>query len=339
MMRQRTGVIVVMLWSVLGCESQPASRPPVQASQQVSPPRATGGSANKKAEFLAMRETFTSTLTSTHDPSAPPAEPPEGVFEHVQYQSPLGPMHAYVSPDPGDGKKHPIILWKFGGFSNGIGSTAWSDEPAMNDQSAAQFRKAGVLMMYPSVRGGHDNPGRFEAFYGEVDDMLAALDYARSLDYVDRDRVYLGGHSTGGSLALLTAAAVATDKKPRAVFSLGPIDWISNYGEGVQYDIYNDDEEYARAPIEWLDAIESPTFIIEGSEGNSGAARRLAKATHNPNVSTFVVPTHSHFSLIAGVNEMLARKILEDAPAKGRFKVVASELQGLVQNGQKVEAY
>ncbi len=62
-------------------------------------------------------------------------------------------------------------------------------------------------MMYPSLRGAHDNPGQPEGLFGEVDDMLAAITYARKLDYVDPERVYLVGHSTGATLALLTAAA------------------------------------------------------------------------------------------------------------------------------------
>ena len=36
-------------------------------------------------------------------------------------------------------------------------------------------------MMFPSHRGGIDNPGQREGFFGEVDDILAAL------PYVDRD--------------------------------------------------------------------------------------------------------------------------------------------------------
>jgi dipeptidyl aminopeptidase/acylaminoacyl peptidase len=60
-------------------------------------------------------------------------------------------------------------------------------------------------MMFPSLRGGNDNPGRHGGFYGEVDDVLAAHDYLSRQPYVDPKRIYPGGHSTGGTLALLTA--------------------------------------------------------------------------------------------------------------------------------------
>lgn len=42
-----------------------------------------------------------------------------------------------------------------------------------NDQSASAFRTKGIPMMFPSLRGGNDNPGVQESFFGEVDDVLA----------------------------------------------------------------------------------------------------------------------------------------------------------------------
>ena len=62
-------------------------------------------------------------------------EPPVGVFELVKYTSPAGPLSAYLSVPPRDGKKHPAILWITGGFSNSIDETAWTPGPADNDQS------------------------------------------------------------------------------------------------------------------------------------------------------------------------------------------------------------
>src|SRR5262249_2655167 len=130
-------------------------------------------------------------------------QPPGRLFRVIRYDSPAGKLAAYLSPDPQDGKKHPAVVWVFGGFDNGIGETAWEDAPPSNDQSASAFRRAGIIMMYPSFRGGNDNPGFKEGFYGEVDDVLAAADYLAKQDYVDSSRIYLGGHSTGGTLALL----------------------------------------------------------------------------------------------------------------------------------------
>ena len=99
--------------------------------------------------------------------------PPASLFRVVQYDSPKGKLAAYLGNPPEDGKDHPAIIWCFGGFSNSIGDTAWQDATPDNDQSANSFRKAGIVMMYPSLRGGNENPGFKEGFYGEVDDILA----------------------------------------------------------------------------------------------------------------------------------------------------------------------
>ena len=69
-------------------------------------------------------------------------------------------------------------------------------------------------MMFPSLRGGNDNPGNKEGFLGEVDDVLAAADFLSKQEFVDPNRIYLGGHSTGGTLVLLVAAC--SNKFPRA---------------------------------------------------------------------------------------------------------------------------
>ena len=136
----------------------------------------------------------------------------------MKYDSPAGSLAAYVSPDPNDGKRHPAIIWITGGDCNTIGEM-WNPRPASNDQTARAYREAGLVMMFPSLRGGNDNPGFKENFYGEVDDVLAAAAYLAKQDYVDPKRIYLGGHSTGGTLVLL----VAEVPNPfRAVFLIRP---------------------------------------------------------------------------------------------------------------------
>jgi len=103
-------------------------------------------------------------------------EPPPNVFRLLRFDSPAGKLAAYLSPDPGDGRKHPAIIWITGGDCNSI-DELWKNAPRENDQTAAAYRKAGIIMMFPSLRGGNDNPGQREGFFGEVDDVLAATDY------------------------------------------------------------------------------------------------------------------------------------------------------------------
>ena len=52
-------------------------------------------------------------------------------------------------------------------------------------------------------------------------------DYLAGQPYVDPERVYLGGHSTGGTLVMLVAAS---SDRSRAMFSFGPVEDVSGYG-------------------------------------------------------------------------------------------------------------
>jgi pimeloyl-ACP methyl ester carboxylesterase len=139
------------------------------------------------------------------DATAAP-EPPAGDLEKVYYDAPLGKNVAYVTPVK-PGPRRPAIVWLIGGFGFGISEEMWTPGPRDNDQSAMAFRKAGIAELYPALRGANQNPGHHECFLGEVDDVLAAAEFLAQRPDVDPRRIYLGGHSTGGTLALLAAAS------------------------------------------------------------------------------------------------------------------------------------
>ena len=247
--------------------------------------------------------------------------PPKGDLNLVKYNTKIGAMDAYISPDPGDGKKHPAIIWIPGGFEPGIDSFAWEPASEENDQSAIQYRKSGVLTMYPSFRGGGaGNPGKVESFYGEVDDCLAAIDYLSKVPYVDKNRIYLGGHSTGGTMALLVAAA-AKDKL-RAVFAFGPVEDIRGYGQpNLVFNVYNNKEWIYRAPVLWLHCIDAPTFVMEGKiDGNYQSLLNLKEANKNSKITFYAINDNDHFSILAPLNKRIAKAILKDTGTKCNLK-------------------
>src|SRR5262245_60037583 len=140
------------------------------------------------------RRGFQTKLVSRGANRKPTPEPPANLFRLVRYDAAPGNMAAYLSPDPKDGQRHPAIVWITGGDCNSIDDGCWKEGPPQNDQSAYAFRKAGIVMMFPSLRGGNDNPGSKEGFLGEVDDVIAAADYLAKRPFVDPSRIYLGGH-------------------------------------------------------------------------------------------------------------------------------------------------
>lgn len=279
--------------------------------------------------FAEAHDAFQTKLTSQQNDQDEIPEPPAGLFELDYYDSKVGKLAAYVSGDPGDGGKHPLMIWVVGGWGNGIDDFPWSYAEWDNDQSAAAFREAGILMMYPSFRGGNGNPGYYETLFGEVDDIVSAYEYAASLPYVDPDRIYLGGHSTGGTRVLL--ASEYTDQF-RAVFAFGPVDNVKYHNRSeFTFDTGSNDEYKLRSPIYWLQDIKSPTFVIEGEDGNAVNLRNIEKKSKNDHVSCFVVEGADHFSVLAPVNALLAGKIAADTGAQPNITLTQAELQAAMK--------
>jgi acetyl esterase/lipase len=310
-------VAAVLLIAVFGCGHED--------SQLVG----TSPSATGARSLAQARQSHATRLVRQVRANDPAPSPPTSVLHLVRYPAKPGDLAAYVTPDPGDGKKHPAIIWIFGGFDNGIGDTAWEQAHPDNDQSARAFRQAGIITMYPSFRGGNDNPGYNEGFYGEVEDVVAAADYLAGLPYVDPKRIYLGGHSTGGTMAML--ASEFTDRF-RAVFAFGPVADVRGYGqENLPFDLTDSKEVALRAPISWLSYIKSPTFVLEGTEGNIDSLRELRDASRNPAVHFHEVTGFDHFRILAAVTPIVARKIVADTGPSPNIQFSNDELTGLLQ--------
>ena len=274
------------------------------------PNREPGAGPTIPLTLPEARKGFVTKVVRPSAPGDPLPEPPPSVFEAVRYDSPVGPLGAYVTPDPGDGARHPAIVWITGGDCNTIGDSVWKPADPRNDQTAAAYRQAGLVMMFPSLRGGNDNPGVKEGYLGEVDDVLAAADFLAKRPYVDPARVYLGGHSSGGTLALLTAAS--TDRF-RAVFAFGPVHDVRCYDPGsLPFDASDAKEVVLRAPVRWLGSVRCPTFLIEGDGGNYLPLLALQRANANPLVHVVPVRGADHFTILAPTNRAIAAAVLRD---------------------------
>lgn len=313
-------LLTILVIVVVGCDTASKSPPATGASPA---PNTAAPPPPPQQTLLQARTGFVTKVVKSGEPAGPADAPVTNEFQLIRYQSPVGALAAYVTPDPGDGQKRPAIVWITGGDNNSIGDV-WSPPERANDQSASAFRKAGIVVMFPSQRGGNDNPGQREGFYGEVDDILAATEQLRQLPYVDASRIYLGGHSTGGTLAMVIAAC---SEKYRAIFSLGPVADVQQYGGQYVYCDPNEKTEMRlRSPIHWMHCVKSPTYVFEGAEqGNwDGAIEVMARTNSNPKIQFFKVPGLTHFSVIAPVAEMLADQIV-----KGEVNVTQQTVQGL----------
>lgn len=296
--------------------------------QDPPPPGKPPPGGQPATSLTEARRGFQTTLARKEKANHPVEQPPPHIFRIVHFDSPAGKLAAYLTPDPRDGKKHPAIIWITGGDCNTIGDV-WTEAPPKNDQTAAAYRKAGIAMMFPSLRGGNDNPGFCEGFFGEVDDVLAAADFLAKQDFIDPQRIYLGGHSTGGTLALLVAACA--DNRFRAVFSFGPTDDVGGYdAEFIPFNVADRRELELRAPIRWLHSIKSPVFVLEGGRrGNVPALQAMARASTNAKLRFLLVNGADHFSILAPVNNLLAAKILRDDGPECNLELTEAEVNKL----------
>lgn len=314
-----------ILGAIAACEA-PAPLPPAPHPAGASSTAARTPPPPMPAETLAgARRGFRTTIIRPSQSSGPAPEPPPAIFSLVHYPAPDGQLAAYITPDPQDGERYPAMVWMTGGDTNAIGEM-WADAPRSNDQTAAAFRRAGIVLMFPSLRGGNDNPGTKEGFLGEADDVLAAADWLGQRRYVDPQRIYLGGHSTGGTLVLLVAAQ---SERFRATFAFGPVADIAGYGpELLPFDLTDRRELRLRSPQHWLHGIRTPTFVFEGRErpSNLGSLQALQAASDNPHLHCFDLAGADHFSILAPATERIAMKILLDAGTSSNIAFGASDL-------------
>ena len=138
-----------------------------------------------------------------------------------------------------------------------------------------------------------------------------AAKHAAALPYVDPTRIYLGGHSTGGTLALLVAGS---SDLFRAVICYGPVESVAGYGgDNLPFDPSNKMELVVRAPLACLAELKTPTLVLEGTEkGNIDSLQVLRDRNQNPLIRFHEIPGATHFNLLAPFNALFAKKLLAD---------------------------
>lgn len=261
---------------------------------------------------LADRRKAFETHVYAETDRTPAKTPPAGVLSKVTYPAPLGANVAYITP-PRPGPKRPGVVWIGAGLDWGIGESAWTRGGREDDRSARAFREAGLAVMLPALRGSNENPGRNECFFGEVDDLIAAAEFLATRSDVDPARIYLAGHATGGTLALLTAAS---SDRFRAVFAFGPVSDARQYGTtgggGCLPENASSEEIALRSPLNFVDGIRTPTFVFEGGDrGNGDVFDALReRATHAVHFN--IVPGVTPASLLVPGTQAIARAIASD---------------------------
>jgi dienelactone hydrolase len=230
------------------------------------------------ADLALVRKSYSTKLISigkspqTYENENPPA----GVKE-VLYQSGNLQLKAWMSPIVKSAGNSPAIVFLHGGFS--FGKEDWI--------AAQEFVKAGFVLMMPTLRAENGNNGNFEMFGGEVDDAISAGKYLIRLANIDPNRVFIAGHSVGGSIAILVSE-MDTPFRASAAFSGYPrlLDWLGHYKQIAPFDLSNEQERAIRNPFLYASNVRVPLYLSSESENKLTIATnmefcQLVKQTSN----------------------------------------------------------
>ncbi len=166
------------------------------------------------------------------------------------------PLVAWLSHYDPSGKPKPAVLFLHGGNATGEGH--W--------ELMKSYREAGFVVLHPSFRGENGQAGAFSGFYDETSDALAAAAYLEGLPGIDRSRLFLAGHSNGGTLALL--CAMTRTFRASVPISAGVNAWrfFSRYQDEVRFDAADPQEFVMRSSVCFGKSLKCPTLLLRGTE-------------------------------------------------------------------------
>ena len=233
--------------------------------------------------------------------------PPPGVKE-VHYAAPPGNLMAWFAmPQSVNAQNVPLLVFFHGGFSFG----------AVDFEATRPFLDAGFAVMTPTLRGENGNPGYFEMMAGEVDDALAAIEWARKQPGIDSSRVYVFGHSVGGNISGLVAlrpeAHLRLAGGAAGLYTEGVFD---AWKQIVPFDISNQEERKRRIFFSGISHMQSPFYLYIGTDdGYSPSLANWIKAKTAADKFSFQVApvAGDHEGMLPAAARAFAKVIQADA--------------------------
>ena len=195
-------------------------------------------------------------------------------FQKVTYRSSIGdldiPAYVFAPAQKRGPKGHAAMVWVHGGVHGNWGLSMF---PFVKE--AVQ---RGYVIITPNYRGstGYGEAWHKAIDYGgyEVDDVISAVDYLKTLPYVDPDRIGIMGWSHGGYITLMS---VFREKHPfKAGAAIVPVTnlvfRLSYKGPSYQWDFatqkriqglpFEKNAEYiARSPLYHVDNLKVPLLV------------------------------------------------------------------------------
>jgi len=195
-------------------------------------------------------------------------------FRKVTYRSSVGdmdiPAYLFQPLNKRGPRGHAAMVWVHGGVHSDWAITMW---PFVREAV-----ERGFVVICPEYRGstGYGEKHYMEIDYGgyEIDDVMSAVDYLKTLPHVDQDRLGIMGWSHGGYITLFS---VFRDKTPfKAAAAIVPvtnlIHRLSFSGPSYQRSFATQkrigglpfekrDEYIRRSPLFHVDKLQTPLLV------------------------------------------------------------------------------
>ena len=198
--------------------------------------------------------------------------------EKVRYESTDGlTIEAYLHRPPGaaPGDRFPGVMWIHGG------PTSQFDDQFRRHQQVHFFAQRGYVVLMPNIRGSSGYGLEFEDLnngcwgHCDLEDVLAGVDFLKTLPDVDPDKIAVTGTSYGG---IMTMAAVAFAPNVfQAAISLSGYGDMTDFHTKVhelqhikllEYELgpypENRDVYLRNSAILQAHQVTTPTFVIQG---------------------------------------------------------------------------
>lgn len=190
------------------------------------------------------------------DDGDPLNEPPDGA-QVLPYRSGSLDLKAWRSEPVGKGGRRPALLFLHGG--NGLGTGHW--------ELTWPYLRAGYVVMVPAFRAENGQKGAFSGFYDETDDVLAAARVLAAQPDVDPSRVFVSGHSVGGTLTLLASLSTKLFRGASS-FSGNPSAYafFKRFPEDIRFDTSDPREFEMRSAVCYATSLKCPLLIQHGTE-------------------------------------------------------------------------
>jgi ketosteroid isomerase-like protein/dienelactone hydrolase len=173
----------------------------------------------------------------------------------------------------------PAVIWNRGGAG---GDALIGTENFFAIHEMQRYASEGFVVLAPQYRGHDGGEGRDEVGGADTNDVLNIVGLARTLPYVDAERLFMVGFSRG---AVMTLQALRRGAPVRAAVVVGaPTDlalsWKENTGirelartvwPGGESRLEENIE--ARSSVRWADKLDAPLLVFHGGADTSVSTR------------------------------------------------------------------